>query len=77
MLLCTTHAHTHTHTRAHVLAHHQFIHSSINPSINQSMRAPLLRRICQAGADANAGDYDRRTALHIAAAEDNLNAVRV
>ena len=30
-----------------------------------------------AGADANACDYDARTALHIAAADGNLSAVKV
>lgn len=38
---------------------------------------PLLRRYLDAGAPANAGDYDGRTALHISAAEANLAAVRV
>lgn len=37
---------------------------------------PLLRRLLRAGADPNAGDYDKRTALHIAAADGNLPAVR-
>lgn len=37
---------------------------------------PLLRRLIRAGAAADAGDYDRRTALHIAAAEGNTAAVR-
>ena len=36
----------------------------------------LLRRLLRAGADVNAGDYDQRTALHVAAAEGNLAAVR-
>lgn len=31
--------------------------------------APLIRALEKAGADVNAGDYDARTALHIAAAE--------
>ena len=30
-----------------------------------------------AGADVNAGDYDQRTALHVAAADGNLAAVKV
>jgi ankyrin repeat protein len=30
-----------------------------------------------AGADADASDYDQRTALHIAAADGNLAAVKV
>jgi glutaminase len=38
---------------------------------------PLLRRLVRAGADVNAGDYDRRTALHISAAEGNAVMVRV
>lgn len=38
---------------------------------------PLLRRLLHAGANPNAGDYDKRTALHIAAADGNLPAVRV
>ena len=37
---------------------------------------PLLRRLIRAGAAADAGDYDKRTALHIAAAEGNTAAVR-
>ncbi len=36
---------------------------------------PLLRRLIRAGAAADAGDYDKRTALHIAAAEGNTAAV--
>lgn len=36
---------------------------------------PLLRRLLHAGANPNAGDYDKRTALHIAAADGNLPAV--
>jgi hypothetical protein len=35
-----------------------------------------LRRLLHAGANANAADYDKRTALHIAAADGNLPAVR-
>ncbi len=38
---------------------------------------PLLRRLITAGAPADVGDYDKRTALHIAAAEGNTTAVRV
>ncbi|KAK9903334.1 hypothetical protein WJX75_003130 [Coccomyxa subellipsoidea] len=38
---------------------------------------PLLRRLVSAGAPADAGDYDKRTALHIAAAEGNTAAVRL
>lgn len=34
----------------------------------------LLRRLLRAGAHPDAGDYDQRTALHIAAAESNLPA---
>lgn len=37
----------------------------------------LLHSLLHAGASANAGDYDKRTALHIAAADGNLPAVRV
>ena len=37
----------------------------------------LLRRLIRAGAEADKGDWDRRTALHIAAAEGNLAAVKV
>ncbi|GAB5367418.1 hypothetical protein AAMO2058_001228400 [Amorphochlora amoebiformis] len=33
---------------------------------------PLLERLAKAKADINAGDYDKRTALHLAAAEGNL-----
>mgnify|MGYP001811165631 FL=1 len=35
----------------------------------------LLRRYLAAGADANAADYDKRTPLHIAAAEGKLGMV--
>lgn len=35
----------------------------------------LLRRLLRAGADPDAADYDKRTALHIAAADGNLAAV--
>ena len=38
---------------------------------------PLLRRLIRAGAAADAGDYDKRTALHIAAAEGNTAAVKI
>lgn len=37
---------------------------------------PLLRRLMRAGTPVNAGDYDKRTALHISAAEGNLSVVR-
>ncbi len=36
---------------------------------------PLLRRLLRAGALPDECDYDKRTALHIAAAEGNLLAV--
>ncbi len=36
---------------------------------------PLLRRFIKAGAAVNAGNFDARTALHLAAAEGNLAAV--
>ena len=35
-----------------------------------------LRAIFEAGGDMNAGDYDRRTAMHLAASEGKLEAVR-
>ncbi|KAK9901237.1 hypothetical protein WJX75_001780 [Coccomyxa subellipsoidea] len=38
---------------------------------------PLLRRFIKAGIAVNAGNFDKRTALHVAAAEGNLAAVRV
>jgi ankyrin repeat protein len=38
---------------------------------------PLLRRLLRAGAPVNLGDYDRRTALHISAAEGNNVMVRM
>ncbi len=38
---------------------------------------PLLRRLMRAGALVNSGDYDKRTALHISAAEGNLAVVRL
>lgn len=37
----------------------------------------MLFRLCKAGINVNSGDYDRRTALHIAASEGNMAAVRV
>ena len=37
----------------------------------------LLRRLLHAGVGSNCFDYDRRTALHVAAAEGNLAAVKV
>ena len=37
---------------------------------------PLLRRLLSSGASADECDYDKRTALHIAAAEGNMPAVR-
>jgi len=36
---------------------------------------PLLRRYIKAGIIVNAGNFDSRTALHVAAAEGNLAAV--
>lgn len=36
-----------------------------------------LTRLCKVGIDINAGDYDRRTPLHIAASEGNLTALKV
>ena len=36
---------------------------------------PALRAILDAGGDMNAGDYDRRTALHLAAAEGRVAVV--
>lgn len=38
---------------------------------------PLLRRLLKAKAPVDAGDYDKRTALHISSAEGNLAAVRL
>jgi ankyrin repeat protein len=35
------------------------------------------RRLLRCGADVNAGDYDARTALHVAAADGNLAAVKL
>jgi len=37
----------------------------------------LLKRLLKAGIDANAADYDKRTAAHIAAAEGNVAAIKV
>lgn len=36
-----------------------------------------LTYLLKAGADANAADYDGRAALHVAAAESNVQAVRL
>ena len=36
----------------------------------------LLRRLLEAGTPVNAVDYDMRAAIHIAAAEGNLSAMR-
>jgi ankyrin repeat protein len=41
------------------------------------LRLPSHSRLIAAGADANATDYDQRTALHIAGADGNLAAVKV
>jgi glutaminase len=38
---------------------------------------PWLNMLLEAGADANGCDYDKRTPLHIAAADGHLKAVRV
>ncbi|KAI7843592.1 hypothetical protein COHA_002834 [Chlorella ohadii] len=38
---------------------------------------PLARRLLRAGVRVDSGDYDKRTALHISAAEGNLQAVRL
>jgi hypothetical protein len=38
---------------------------------------PLLRRFIKAGILVNAGNFDSRTALHVAAAEGNVTAVRL
>ena len=38
---------------------------------------PLLRRFIKAGILVNAGNFDSRTALHVAAAEGNVAAVRL
>lgn len=35
----------------------------------------LLKHLLMAGINANAADYDKRTALHIAAADSSLGAV--
>lgn len=37
----------------------------------------MLSRLCRAGINVDAGDYDRRRALHVAASEGNMAAVRV
>lgn len=37
----------------------------------------LLKRLLRAGINANAMDYDKRTAAHIAAAEGNVAAIKV
>ncbi len=38
---------------------------------------PLLRRFIKAGIAVNSGNFDKRTAVHVAAAEGNLAAVRI
>ncbi|GAX74508.1 hypothetical protein CEUSTIGMA_g1957.t1 [Chlamydomonas eustigma] len=38
---------------------------------------PQVKRLLRCGLSVDAGDYDKRTALHIAAAEGNLTIVRV
>lgn len=43
----------------------------------QEDQATLLRRYIAAGADVNAADYDKRTPLHIAAAEGKLSLVEL
>ena len=35
-----------------------------------------LRRLVERGADVNAADYDRRSALHVACAEGHMEAVK-
>mmetsp|Transcript_34348 Transcript_34348/g.55275 ORF Transcript_34348/g.55275 Transcript_34348/m.55275 type:complete len:737 (-) Transcript_34348:188-2398(-) len=37
----------------------------------------LVKRLCIAGADVDSGDYDKRCALHLAAAEGQLNVCEV
>jgi CRP-like cAMP-binding protein len=37
----------------------------------------MLSRLCKAGINPDSGDYDRRRALHIAASEGNMAAIRV
>eukprot|EP00465_Bigelowiella_longifila_P008093 CAMPEP_0185278694 /NCGR_PEP_ID=MMETSP1359-20130426/61663_1 /TAXON_ID=552665 /ORGANISM="Bigelowiella longifila, Strain CCMP242" /LENGTH=288 /DNA_ID=CAMNT_0027873301 /DNA_START=3 /DNA_END=869 /DNA_ORIENTATION=- len=37
----------------------------------------LIERLCIAGADVDSGDYDKRCALHLAAAEGQLNVCKV
>lgn len=38
---------------------------------------PLLRRLLRCGIRADSQDYDKRAALHIAAAEGNVQAVKL
>ena len=35
-----------------------------------------IQRLIEGGADVNAADYDRRTALHVAACEGTMNIVK-
>eukprot|EP01130_Rhizamoeba_saxonica_P012440 TRINITY_DN5247_c0_g1_i1.p1 TRINITY_DN5247_c0_g1~~TRINITY_DN5247_c0_g1_i1.p1 ORF type:complete len:1393 (-),score=361.44 TRINITY_DN5247_c0_g1_i1:42-4220(-) len=42
----------------------------------QKNNIPLLEKYIKAGVDINIGDYDKRTALHIAASEGHLEAVK-
>ena len=39
--------------------------------------ADTVKRLILAGVDVNAGDYDQRTALHLAAANGHLDVVQL
>jgi len=48
-----------------------FCNAAFNSKIN------LLKRLCRAGADVDSADYDKRCALHLAAAGGNIKVCKV
>jgi hypothetical protein len=57
---------------------HRAAASPCSTALNSPPPAHVLpcRRLLRAGADANAYDYDKRTALHVAAADGNLSGAK-